>query len=139
MSRSFDVLIALGLLSGACGGAAEPGGCVEVADLGGDTPLPAEIDDILERQCRTCHSDPPSMFAPMPLLSWQDVQAVRYQRTGERVFEVIGRRIHDEDFPMPPLPSPSLSDAQVASWPTLTGEELDTLDAWVADCAPAAE
>lgn len=109
------------------------------ADLGGETRLPAEIDDILDRRCRMCHSDPTRMFAPFPLMTWEDVQASRSEKTGELVFEAIGRRIHDEKFPMPPLPAPSLSDDEKAAWPKLTREEVDTLDAWIADCAPPAD
>lgn len=109
------------------------------ANLERETPLPAEIDDILERRCRMCHSDPTQMFAPMPLVFWEDVQAVRSEKTGEPVFQTMGRRIHSEKFPMPPLPAPSLSDEERAAWPKLTSEEIDTLDAWIADCAPPAD
>lgn len=109
------------------------------ARLEGQTLLPAEVDDILERRCRMCHSDPTRMFAPMPLVTWEDVQSPRSQETDEPVFEVMGRKIHDEKFPMPPLPAPSLSDEEKAAWPKLSREEIDTLDAWIADCAPPAE
>lgn len=103
------------------------------------TALPDEIDDIIERECRMCHSDPARMFAPMPLVTWEDVQRPRSEGTGEPVFEVIGRRIHDDRFPMPPLPAPSLSDAEKSTWPRLSREAIDTLDAWIADCAPSEE
>lgn len=130
-------LVCLGVLACAC--TTEPKTCAMPASLAGETLLPAEIDDILKRRCRMCHSDPTRMFAPMPLVTWEDVQALRSQNTGEFVFEAIGRRIHDEKFPMPPLPAPSLSDEQKAAWPKLTREEIDTLDAWIADCAPSAD
>jgi hypothetical protein len=121
----------------ACTGA--PGECGPAMDRTGATPLPDEIDDILERRCRMCHSDPTQMFAPMPLVTWEDVQTVRSENTAEPVFEVIGRRIHDERFPMPPLPAPSLPDDERKKWPKLSDEEIGTLDAWIADCAPPAE
>ena len=105
----------------------------------GEARLPPEIDDILERRCRMCHSNPMRMFAPMPLVTWEDAHALRSEKTGELVFEAIGRRIHDAKFPMPPLPNPSLSDEDKAAWPKLSREETDTLDAWIADNAPPAE
>lgn len=94
---------------------------------GGATALPADVDDILERRCRPCHSDPTQMFAPMPLVTWEHVHAPRGSSDDEAVFEAIARRIHDERFPMPPSTFPPLDD-----------DELARLDGWLADCAPPA-
>jgi hypothetical protein len=104
-------------------------GCDPVAmELTGDTPLPPEIVDVLERRCWKCHSDPVQNYAPMPLVSWQDVQAPRHETNPDPVYVVIGARIHSERFPMPPEREPQLTD-----------DELATLDAWIAECAPAAD
>ena len=135
--RTVMSVILLGALASGCTTDAKT--CSKPKDLNDKTPLPAEIDDIVERRCRMCHSDPPRMYAPFPLVTWEDVQRLRSKKTGEPVYEVIGRRIHDTKRPMPPLPAPSLSDSERADWPKLTGEEIDTLDAWIADCAPPAE
>lgn len=102
--------------------------CGPAAELAGETPLPAEIADIFERRCWSCHSDPVQNYAPMPLTTWEQVQAPRHETNPEPNYVVIGRRIHSESFPMPPEREPQLST-----------DDLATLDAWIADCAPAAE
>jgi hypothetical protein len=99
-----------------------------VASDGGATELPSEVDAILERRCRPCHSDPTRMFAPMPLVTWEHVHAPRpAPNDDEAVFEAVAQRIHDERFPMPPVTFPQLDD-----------DELATLDEWLSDCAPPA-
>lgn len=130
-------LVLAGLLLVGC--TSDPSACEGVVQGGGDTPLPAAIDDIIERRCRMCHTDPTQNFAPMPLVSWEDLHAQRSDNDERPVYEVVESRIHNEDFPMPPLPAPSLSDEEAAAWPRLTDGELATLDDWIADCAPAAD
>jgi uncharacterized membrane protein len=104
--------------------ACEPG-----RELPGHTPLPAEVDAAFAAHCRECHDDPPTMFAPMPLRSWQDVQAQAPARhDGASVYERIFVRIHDPSFPMPPKTRAALDD-----------ETRAMLDAWIEQCAPAAE
>ena len=99
-----------------------------LASDAGATALPADVDDILERRCRPCHSDPPQMFAPLPLVTWEHVHApLAPPRDDEAVFTAIARRIHDERFPMPPTTFPPLDD-----------DELARLDEWLAQCAPPA-
>jgi uncharacterized membrane protein len=99
-----------------------------VASDGGATELPSDVDDILERRCRPCHSDPTQMYAPMPLVTWEHVHAPRpAPNDDEAVFEAIARRIHDERFPMPPKTFRQLDD-----------DELSRLDEWLSDCAPPA-
>ena len=113
----------------ACGGDDVAAACeAQAVRDGGATALPDDVDDILERRCRPCHSDPPQMFAPMPLVTFEHVHAPRSPARGaEPVFETIARRIHDERYPMPPV-----------TFPPLSRDELERLDAWLADCAPAA-
>jgi uncharacterized membrane protein len=116
--------------AGGCNGDDTPAECGPplVAD-GGATALPADVDDVLERRCRACHGDPTQMFAPMPLVSWEDVQApLPAPRDDETVFHAIGVRIHDMRYPMPPV-----------TFPQLTGGERDALDRWIERCAPPAE
>jgi len=117
---------ALGALVACNGGDSCPG---PLRGDGGMTPLPAEIDDILERRCRVCHSDPTEMFAPMPLVSWENLHAPRSEsRPDEPVYESMGRRINDERAPMPPI-----------TFPQLDADERGALNDWIAECAPAGE
>lgn len=113
--------------------------CMEGRDLVGETPLPPEISGIFERNCWICHTDPPAGFAPFPLLTWEQVQRARSPDAPTPVYEVIADRIRDPLFPMPPLPPPNLSDADRETWPALTETEKDTIERWVADCAPPAD
>jgi hypothetical protein len=126
-ARSWLLLASALAVLAACNGEQSCPGPVHVD--GGMTPLPAEIDDILERRCRPCHQDPTLMFAPMPLVSWEDLHAPRSEsRPDEPVYESMGRRINDERAPMPPI-----------TFPQLSSDERSTLNGWIADCAPAAE
>jgi uncharacterized membrane protein len=106
--------------------------------LDGETPLPPDIDDVIERRCRMCHSDPTEQFAPMPLLTWEDFQAPRWDGADRPVYDYARERINSDRLPMPPLPSPALSQEERAAWPRLSDDERLLLNAWFAECAPAA-
>jgi len=88
--------------------------------------LPCDVDSVLARNCRKCHSAPPLYGAPMPLNNLADLRADAKQTAGKKVFEQVGLRIHDEASPMPQAPNPRLSAADSA-----------TLDSWIAAGAPA--
>ena len=128
--------VGLGALALAAACTSDTRACMDARERVGETPLPAEIADIFERNCWMCHTDPPAGFAPFPLLTWEQVQRPRSMDNPAPIYEVIAERIHDPQFPMPPLPPPSLGDADRASWPKLTDADKATVDGWVADCAP---
>lgn len=88
--------------------------------------LPCDVDAVLARNCRKCHSAPPLYGAPMPMLNLADLHAAAKQAPGKKVFEQVGVRIHDDAAPMPQAPNPRLSPADTA-----------TLDSWIAAGAPA--
>lgn len=88
--------------------------------------LPCDVDAVLARNCRKCHSAPPLFGAPMPLNNLADLRADAKQTAGKKVYEQVGVRIHDEASPMPQAPNPRLSPADTA-----------TLDSWIAAGAPA--
>ena len=120
---AFALAAVLALLAACNGEDSCPG---PVQSDGGMTPLPGEIDDIIERRCRPCHTNPTMMFAPMPLVTWEDLHAPRSEkRPDEPVYETMELRINDERAPMPPI-----------TFPQLTPEERDTLNGWIHDCAP---
>lgn len=102
--------------------------CAPAQKLSGDTPLPDDVDAVLEKHCRECHSDPPRVYAPMPLVSWEDAHTFAPGHdSGPAIYELIERRIHDDHHPMPPI-----------TRDPLPASAKDTLDAWIFDCAPAA-
>jgi hypothetical protein len=120
-------LVALAVLVVGCGDA-DDGGCPPPRALDGGTPLPSEVAEVLESRCWECHADPPQMFAPMVLTTWEQMQAPRHPDGDEPVYGAIDRRIHDPQMPMPPI-----------SYPQLDAEQLRVLEDWIDDCAPPAD
>jgi hypothetical protein len=92
----------------------------------GATPLPCDVDAVLQAHCQSCHQNPPINAAPMPLLTWQQLQAPSHSDPSTPVYKMVGKRIHDDQAPMPQPPNPRLSSADTA-----------TLDTWIAAGGPA--
>lgn len=118
-------------LASACGSDsnAAPGGDVDASTIGtgnGSAGLPCDVDAVLAKSCRSCHSSSPQFGAPMPLVTLADLHADAKLTSGKKVYEVVGKRIHDDAAPMPQPPNPRLGNADLA-----------TLDTWIAAGAPA--
>jgi uncharacterized membrane protein len=65
--------------------------------------LPADVDAVLERRCRKCHSRPPQNDAPFPLVTWADTQGtVPHNPLHPTIVDAMHARINDPKFPMPP-------------------------------------
>ena len=101
-----------------------------LSGCGEDQPLPAEVDAVIEVRCRRCHSDPPREFAPMPMVTWDDLQAPAPGNGDEPVYRALARRIVDPDFPMPPF--------RTAEADAFTDAERAVLLDWVDAGAPPA-
>lgn len=86
--------------AGTLGGEACPGAA--------QTCIPAAVIAVLEAKCQGCHSDPPAMFAPMPLLTWEDFQGM-HAAAQEPNYKRTALRVRSELSPMPPIRSPQLS------------------------------
>jgi hypothetical protein len=99
----------------------------EVGSIPG-APLPCEIDDVLERNCRKCHGVTTKFGAPMSLVSWEDLNAPTPSDASKKVYQEAARRVHLPDTDparMPQKPNPALS-----------AMDLATFDAWIAGGAP---
>lgn len=96
----------------------------EAPQSSASSALPCDVDDVLARQCRHCHSSPPKFGAPMPLVTGADVRAAAPSDPAKPVYARMGERIHDPVAPMPQGGRLSTSD-------------LGILDAWIARGAPA--
>jgi hypothetical protein len=76
--------------AGGTGGAAGAGGglsCTDTTDVG---DFPCDVFMTLQAKCLICHSNPPTMFAPFPLATYEDTQAPYGMRQRwERMAEVI--------------------------------------------------
>jgi cytochrome c551/c552 len=100
-------------------------------DGGGTTQyLPCDVDSVLARNCRSCHSNPPQFAAPMPLVTYADLRAIApadpdTTGTNVPVYQAVEQRINDNAAPMPQPPNPRLNAADTA-----------TLDNWVDAGAP---
>jgi hypothetical protein len=120
---SGGVVAACGEHSG--GGADDPLGTPS-AETSAAAPLPCDVDAILERSCRGCHGATPTFGAPMPLVTLADLVAPSHSDPSKKVFERVAERVHAQTRPMPPVPNPPLSSA-----------DLDVIDRFVAAGAPA--
>ncbi len=89
----------------------------------GPTPLPADVQSIVDAHCATCHAAAPQYGAPMSLVTWEAMHAPAVTDPSLQVYERVGMRIHDAQHPMPA--SGLLPNAALA-----------TLDAWIAAGAP---
>ena len=77
--------------TGGMGGMGGTGGMAIMCDAGPATgDIPCEVFDVIHRNCNPCHQDPPLMFAPFPILTYEDTQMpfgmnglVRYQRMNQ--------------------------------------------------------
>lgn len=104
-------------------------GVVVVAVGCGDevrTPLPCEVEGVVDDKCNACHGSPLDFGAPMPLETWEDVHR-RAPTDPREVWLVMEERIGSVTDPMPP-----------AGLPQLTAQDRQILDAWFAAGAPPA-
>ncbi|MBX3232134.1 MAG: peptidylglycine alpha-amidating monooxygenase [Labilithrix sp.] len=79
--------------------------------------LPCDVEEVLQRNCGTCHGAPPIYGAPMPLVTWEQMQAPSVFNPSQKVFQAVSRRIHSTTRPMPPSGVMSAADlAIVDGW-----------------------
>jgi len=82
--------------------------------------IPCNVDTILQNHCRACHSAPPTNQAPMPLVTFEHLQAPSVSDPSVPVYEAVAARIKDDARPMPPAPNARLTPA-----------EIEVIDTWV--------
>lgn len=129
------------LLAGACGmsfdigpgdpnalPSTEPGATTTPNTATAPSGLPCDINNLLTTRCQTCHSANPQYGAPMPLVTWDDLQRPASMDPTKKVYQRVQERVHSVDQPMPPGSQPRLSDQEIAS-----------LDAWIAAGAPSSD
>lgn len=118
--------------AGAAAGLAPPHGRPST----GATALPCDVAEVIETSCQGCHAREPGLLAPMALVTLEDLRAPAISDPSLAVRELVARRIHDAERPMPPPASRRL-----------TPDELAVLDAFLGagappgtdDCGPGAE
>ena len=92
----------------------------------GDPAMPCDVRDVLVDACAACHTNPPNSGSKIPLENRADFFANAASADDQLVMDVTTMRLHDATNPMPPKSEVPLSAGQLA-----------TLDAWLADGAPA--
>lgn len=95
------------------------------ADGGSASALPCNVAQVLADHCQSCHGPTPSFGAPMSLVTWDDLQRPAPSDPSQRVFQMVGKRIHDDANPMPKPPNARLGAA-----------DTDILDKYIALGAP---
>lgn len=116
--------IALAIVGFACGQAAVEFGQPDEykpANTDGGTPsdggttvsgLPCDVATLIQAQCVSCHSNPPTSSAPMPLVAREDFLAVR--TGGKTAGQLSVERMKSTVAPMPPgVTPPSASDTSI--------------------------
>jgi hypothetical protein len=103
-------LVFAGLVLVGCGGnglAAAPGlPDAAPADAASDgappvtsSSLPCDVDAVLASNCRQCHTAPPRFGAPMPLVTYADLEAPARSDPTKKVYELVEQRVHDDARP----------------------------------------
>ena len=119
--RALGVVSALVLVSvGACGGTNEVGPSTSqpLPDGGGPvlptgpSGLPCNVDKVLADHCRKCHTLPLQSGAPMPLLTWDNLQAASLTDATKKVHQLATIKISSDKDPMPPPPNTRLTEAE---------------------------
>ena len=123
------IVITLGCDGGSDGTSVDAGGGGGTMD--GAMPsmegIPCDVAEVLRDNCLGCHGDPPVAGAPMPLTTWEHIQAPAASDESVRVYEMMNVRINSETAPMPPPSEGALGD-----------EDKAVLNEWLAASAPAA-
>jgi hypothetical protein len=122
-----------GAAPGGNGTSGGPGTIAPVAPDGVTGALPCDVDAILATSCRKCHDASPKFGAPMPLVTAEDLHAPAKSNPAQHVYELVAKRIADDNDPMPQPPNPRLSDADRA---TLTSWAGAGAPAGTAQCGP---
>jgi hypothetical protein len=90
-----------------------------------DSGLPCDVDDVLARKCRRCHTNPARHTAPFELYTWDDT---RSERMGLPLYVHIGRVVENGYMPLALPVNPPVE--------RLTPDEKRILVDWVDAGAP---
>ena len=89
-------------------------------------PFPCAVENVLKNRCWNCHGETPGFGAEFSLYTWADTQGAAPSATDVPLWQMMDRRIHDKENPMPPKALEGLSE-----------EELSILEGWIAFGAPS--
>jgi hypothetical protein len=84
---------------------------LDAGNAGGPSGLPCDVEKVLAQHCQKCHAASPQFGAPMPLMTWENLNARALTDESKKVYELIPLKINDDAKPMPPSPNERLSAA----------------------------
>lgn len=90
-----------------------------------NSELPCDVDDVLARKCRRCHTTPARNGAPFPLYTWTELQM---PRSSQPLYQHIARVVQSGYMPYRIPANPPVEP--------LTDAEKKTLLDWVSAGAP---
>jgi uncharacterized membrane protein len=81
--------------------------------------FPCDVEAAVKARCQICHTTPPVMSAPFPLLEYADTQ--KDYGGGQKVWEAMKRAIETGEMPQRGSPSGPLTPEQKATLLTWLG------------------
>jgi mono/diheme cytochrome c family protein len=102
------------------------GGASGVGGAPAQDGLPCDVAKVLADACLGCHGNPLAGGAPMPLVTYDDLNAVSPKGGNYASRSLV--RMKDAAAPMPPLPAPAVSATDIA-----------TFESWVTASLPKGE
>src|SRR6185503_14885308 len=102
--RSTRPLVLMMLAIAGCSATANEHDDTGSSDDGGTTTraIPCDVQEVIDRQCTTCHGELPRYGAPMPLWTASDWKVPAPSDPTVAIHEQAAVRIDDEARPMPP-------------------------------------
>ena len=111
--------------------AGSDGSTTPAAGVSLDTPW-CKVKKILDAKCVACHATPLLAGAPFPLLKYEDLSAPHPTKTGKKIYERVGVRVHFDKSMAEGL-------GMMPPGTQLPADQLALIDSWVAAGAPAGE
>lgn len=91
----------------------------------GDNGVPCDVETVLADRCQGCHTDPPLMGVPMPLMTYAQITAQSVPYPSQTILERMLVRMQSSTTPMPPAPAMRATSAEIA-----------VIQAWASSGAP---
>jgi hypothetical protein len=108
-------------------------GSAQPPAAGGSTDTPwCKVKAILDKNCSTCHKNPPEFAAPFPLQTIADLTKASPTKTGKKIFERVAVRIDATKVQ-------AESTTLMPPGKQLAAADIATIQSWVAAGAPAGD
>lgn len=99
LSSALLILTACGADGGGPAGPSDAGTSRDAAAPPGDSGIPCAVEAVLVDSCQGCHAATPRFGAPMPLMTWDDIQAPSVTDPSRTVAELMTMRVSAGEMP----------------------------------------